>query len=144
MSPQGRTLGQLVNLPGARVAAPEVTPLSPVEEQQFRQWAATNQIADVDSPLSFYDYRGFWKANGAVPIRFGVDHFPDTFKQHGHPTFSVESKYSRGPKDGGMWDGEVYVLPDGRRVDMTDQRQANAYMQEAMAIRTPVASHRQR
>lgn len=36
-------------------------------------------------------------------------HWPDTFKQHGHPTFSVESQYSKGPNDGGRWNGDVYV-----------------------------------
>ena len=125
-------------------AQPEVTRLAPADEQRFRQWAQANQIADVDSPLSFYDYRGFWKQTGGQPVRYGVDHFPDTFKQHGHPTFSVESKYSTGPKDGGTWDGEVYVLPNGQRVDMMNPAQANAYMDAAMSARTPVASHRLR
>jgi hypothetical protein len=91
---------------------PEVTALSPVDEARFRQWAQQNGITDVDQPDSKYDYRGYWQANGNQPIRFGVDHFTDTFKQHGHPTFSVESQYSRGLHDGGRWLTEdVQVQP---------------------------------
>jgi len=89
----------------------EITPLKPAEETVFRRWAQDNNIPDVDSPESFYDYRGYWKEYGNKPVRFGVDHFPDTYKQHGHPTFSVESKYSSGPNDGGRWEGETFVPP---------------------------------
>lgn len=81
----------------------EITQLSPEDELRFQQWARQNKIADVDRPGSYYDYRGFWKQMGSVPVKFGQDHFPDTYKQHGHPTFSQESKYSKGAFDGGMW-----------------------------------------
>lgn len=91
-----------------KVTAPETTTLAPSEERQFQSWARTNKIADVDHPDSHYDYRGFWKESGGQSVQFGVDHFPDTFKQHGHPTFSVESKYSKGPTDGGTWDGDTF------------------------------------
>lgn len=87
----------------------EVTHLSPVEEAQFRRWAATNKLADVDHPDSHYDYRGFWKeTQGAAHPPGSQLHFPDTYKQHGHPTFSVESKYSTGPEDGGTWQGDTF------------------------------------
>jgi hypothetical protein len=91
--------------------APEITTLTAPEETAFQQWAATNQITDVDHPDSHYDYRGYFKATGGTPMQFGVDHFPDTFKQHGHPTFSVESQYSKGALDGGRWEGETFVAP---------------------------------
>lgn len=107
--------GRDVNLP--MVAPPEVTALSPQEEARFQQWTRARGITDVDHPDSRYDYRGFWKASGDVPIRFGVDHFPDTYKQHGHPTFSVESRYSRGPHDGGRWEGETFVPSTGPSLD---------------------------
>ena len=84
----------------------ETTQLSPLEEALFRRWVQTNNITDLDSPDSHYDYRGFWKTG--APHKQG-DHFPDTFKQHGHPTFSIESQYSKGPYDGGMWNGENYM-----------------------------------
>jgi hypothetical protein len=92
------------------------TALLPAEEQAFRAWAATNQITDVDAPESRYDYRGYWKdvaAKGGDQTKDYADgpHFPDTFKQPGHPTFSVESQYSAGPFDGGRWLGEAFVPP---------------------------------
>jgi hypothetical protein len=89
---------------------PEVTSLSPAEEGLFRQWLGTNGVKDNDDPASHYDYRGFYKATQGAPHPPGaVAHFPDTFKQHGHPTFSVESQYSQGPFDGGMWAGDQYL-----------------------------------
>ena len=91
----------------------EVTRLAQPEELAFRAWAQKNGITDVDTPGSFYDYRGYWKAHGDVPVRFGVDHFPDTFKQHGHPTFSNESQYSAGPADGGRWASGTDYVPTG-------------------------------
>src|SRR3990167_2771742 len=88
----------------------ETTLLSPIEEQLFKSWTKANGIEDVDAPESSYDYRGFFKTtNGAVHPPGSVEHFPDTFKQHGHPTFSIESIYSKGAHDGGMWQGENYI-----------------------------------
>lgn len=84
-------------------AARDVTVLPPPMEAQFKRWVKANKIPDVDHPQSFYDYRGFWLANGGRGVTWGKQHFPDTFKQHGHPTFSMESQYSKGFGDGGMW-----------------------------------------
>lgn len=86
----------------------ETTLLTPFEEILFKSWARKSGIGDLDGD-SHYDYRGFWKANGPVDYRWGQDHLPDTYKQHGHPTFSTESKYSRGNWDGGRWLGDVYI-----------------------------------
>jgi predicted RNA methylase len=116
--------------------APETTVLTPEEERQFQQWGRKNQIVDLNDPRSFYDYRGYWKEKGETPIRFGVDHFTDTYKQHGHPTFSRESKYSWGPGDGGTWEGETFVLSDGRRVNMLDPQQASAFQRGALPAPT--------
>lgn len=92
--------------------ATEQTPLTPDEERAFQTWARANGIQDVDRPGSRYDYRGFWKATQGAPHPPGSEqHFPDTFKQHGHPTFSQESQYSAGPWDGGRWAGEQFVPP---------------------------------
>ena len=98
----------------ARPARREVTPLKPSDEQQFQAWVTKNHITDLDHPDSHYDYRGYWKdvAGKGVDQRKQYDdglHFPDTYKQHGHPTFSVESKYSSGPNDGGAWYGETFI-----------------------------------
>lgn len=86
----------------------EVTRLSAKDELRFQSWAHRNGITDVDHPDSHYDYRGYWRSVKGADHPQGV-HFPDTFKQHGHPTFSVESKYSRGPGDGGRWIGETFI-----------------------------------
>lgn len=92
---------------------PERTMLSPMDEWRFQQWAKANAITDVDHPQSYYDYRGYWKSTAAK----GQDtrkeypdglHFPDTYKQRGHPTFSEESQYSLGKGDGGTWLGERF------------------------------------
>jgi hypothetical protein len=84
--------------------ANETTLLNPAEEGHYQQWLQENGIRNADDPESRYDMRGFWKQTGGAPHPPGqVQHFPDTFKQHGHPTFSQESQYSRGPWDGGMW-----------------------------------------
>lgn len=91
--------------------ADEVTDLvDPATEAEFQKWAKANGITDVNDPRAKYDYRGYFKETGGKPHARG-DHFPDTYKQHGHPTFSVESKYSTGPTDGGTWDGDTYVGP---------------------------------
>jgi hypothetical protein len=91
---------------------PETTPLAPDQEAAFQQWAQASGIGDVDHPDSHYDYRGLFLALHGQPIPVSADrHFPDTFKQHGHPTFSVESQYSTGPYDGGTWNGEEFVPP---------------------------------
>src|SRR5688500_6155578 len=84
----------------------EVTSLGDTPESEVQMWAAKNNIRDVNDPRANYDYRGFFKETRGAPIRGGVDHFPDTYKRHGHPTFSRESKYSRGPGDGGVWLGD--------------------------------------
>ncbi len=81
--------------------APEITRLAPPEEAAFQQWAQQSGIRDLDRAA--YDYRGFFKDNGPVKYEWGKDHLPDTYKQHGHESFSQESKYSTGPSDGGMW-----------------------------------------
>lgn len=89
----------------------DVTPLTPQEEAAFQAWVRENQIRDLDHPQSKYDYRGYWKdiaSKGEDRTQILKDgrHYPDTYKQHGHPTFSVESQYSRGLQDGGQWLGE--------------------------------------
>lgn len=92
----------------------ETTRLTPAEEAAFQAWARANNVRDVDHPDSHYDYRGYWKqtaSQGESRTKMYSDglHYTDRFKQHGHPTFSVESQYSGGPNDGGRWNGEDYV-----------------------------------
>ena len=91
-------------------------------------WALQNRITDVDHPQSRYDYRGYWRdvaSRGQNQTKAYADgqHFPDTYKQHGHPSFSVESQYSAGPHDGGRWIGEAYV-PAGADMMLNSRGQA--------------------
>lgn len=104
--------GTLIEPDPALQQKAETTKLTPLEEVLFKNWAVANGIKDVDEPNNFYDYRGFFKhTNGQVHPPGSSEHFPDTFKQHGHPTFSHDSKYSKGPLDGGMYAGDTDFLP---------------------------------
>lgn len=88
----------------------ETTTLSPLDEAAFQMWLRKYQaapgVANADDPASRYDMRGFWNDKAALSAWKPGEHFPDTYKQHGHESFSQESKYSKGPWDGGMWVGE--------------------------------------
>lgn len=96
----------------------EVTELPSAKEKEFQAWAKKFGLTDVDHPDSHYDYRGAFLAG----LKPGQDaHWPDTFKQHGHPTFSVESQYSKGPNDGGHWNGDVFVPAQQRAAGAPDQ-----------------------
>lgn len=113
----------------------ELTRLSPQEEQRFRQWAAANGIENYDHPDAHYDMRGFWKQTQGAPHPPGSQqHLPDTFKQHGHPSFSVESQYSGGPNDGGRWVGDNFV-PGGADLLSTSRNDTPAGpLAEALAL----------
>lgn len=98
----------------------EQTRLTPEEEMAFQAWAQANKIENYDHPDAHYDMRGYWKQVAAkggdesqINAGDGLRHYPDTFKQHGHPTFSVESQYSAGPFDGGRWLQNDAFVPSG-------------------------------
>lgn len=98
----------------------ETTFLRPEEEKRYKKWTRHYKLRDIDpkteEPYSDvkYDLRGYWKAGqvpgmaGFGPPQFEGVHGPDTWKQHGHETFSQESKYAR-PGEGGMWVGETFL-----------------------------------
>lgn len=116
----------------------ETTKLTPMEEVLFKAWTKANGIEDADAPDSFYDYRGFYKGtNGQIHGAANKDHFPDTYKTHGHPTFSQESKYSRGPWDGGMWMGEHFLPQPPMALSHTKHENVPAPPVQ------PIASHHQ-
>lgn len=86
-----------------------IAQLSSLEDTLFQQWVAKNKIQDLDHPDSHYDYRGFWKTHPDFSHAPG-EHFPDTFKQPGHPTFSNESQYATPQNFGGRWaDNDQYI-----------------------------------
>jgi hypothetical protein len=90
-------------------APPETSVIPPALQAAFDDWIKRNGITDLDAPDSHYDYRGAFLSGLNRDSAGG--HWPDTFKQHGHPTFSVESKYSKGPGDGGTWQGDTFMPP---------------------------------
>jgi hypothetical protein len=98
---------ELLRLAG-QASPSETSTIPPSLAQSFAMWLRGNNITDLDAPDSHYDYRGAFLA-GVNPAANG--HYPDTFKQHGHPTFSQESQYSTGPGDGGTWNGETFTSP---------------------------------
>lgn len=107
----------------------ETTKLGPADEELFRAWARRSGVTDVD--VAPYDYRGWWKESGGISaplMKFGEEHFPDTWKQHGHPTFSVESRYARpGDPTAGSWRGETFIPGRSRRPAPFVERQPEAY-----------------
>lgn len=85
----------------------EISQVPDAREDEFYNWMLQNGVSPEDLDKSAYDYRGAFLAGINRDPAGG--HFPDTFKQHGHDSFSRESKYSQGPTDGGHWEGETYV-----------------------------------
>lgn len=91
--------------------------LPPNEEAAYRAWMkkighTKERGFSVKDDFSGenYDYRGFFKKYGPVPIGEG-QHFTDEFKLPSHPTFSNESIFATGAAApfAGSWEGEVYT-----------------------------------
>lgn len=78
------------------------TALSPEQEAQFQQWRS--KLPQQLQYMGDYDLKGAFLANAQQSANA---HFTDQFKKPNHPSFSVESQYSRGPSMvGGTWQGE--------------------------------------
>src|ERR1700744_1511414 len=121
----GYAPGQLIarNQPWVRPGAKNFsTPLSPPQEQQFRQWVSTKKVPfDPSDPTPDYDMRGFWKAlqtgdkraQTAIDPNDGKMHFPDYWKTPYSATFSAESQWAN-PKTAPKWnDKDQLVTPSG-------------------------------
>ena len=91
-----------------------VTELNDRRERKFQDWYA-NAAATLgldpnpDAYEQAYDYRGYWLNNRDADVSSPDFHFPDTWKQPHHPTFSDESIYAKGHDGVGHWDGERFV-----------------------------------
>lgn len=79
------------------------TPLSPMDELQFRDWLQKNNVPfNPDVALSDYDMRGFWRAlmqghpqaQAAINPNDNKLHYPDYWKTPLHQSFSNESQYA--------------------------------------------------
>lgn len=91
-----------------------VTELNDRREKKFQDWYA-NAAATLgldpnpDAYEHAYDYRGYWLNNRDADVSSPGFHFPDTWKQPHHPTFSDESIYAKGHEGVGHWEGERFV-----------------------------------
>lgn len=91
-----------------------VTELNDRREKKFQDWYANAATAlgldpNPDAYEHAYDYRGYWLNNRDADVSSPDFHFPDTWKQPHHPTFSDESIYAKGHEGVGHWDGERFV-----------------------------------
>lgn len=76
------------------------TSLNPYEEQYFQTWKKIHNVPFADTGLDDYDMRGYFKEQvlsnknltNVNPIDNQI-HYPDTYKQPTHQSFSRESKY---------------------------------------------------
>lgn len=129
--------GQLSALSqGAPPTNGEQTQLSAQQQPGFQHWLQQNHVSDLDNPDSHYDYRGAYA--GGVGRGASTGHFPDTYKQHGHPTFSIESQYSKNSNDGGSWDGERFspaVRPQAPDTAALDEAYARQQQPPAIDLR---------
>lgn len=109
------------------------TPLSPLEEMAFRQWARTESGVPFkpDVQPQDYDLRGFYQAlqQGDPRAASAIDpndnrlHYPDIWKTPYHETFSNQSMYAT--PDAPQWnDQDQLIAPSGRIVfDDKDQEE---------------------
>lgn len=91
-----------------------VTELNDRREKKFQYWYANAaSILGLDpNPDAYshaYDYRGYWLNNRGADVSSPDFHFPDTWKQPHHPTFSDESIYAKGHEGVGHWEGDTFV-----------------------------------
>lgn len=112
-----------------------VTLLPAKDEDAFQEWfqryAISHQLdPNPDAREHYYDYRGYWNANRANPdfeVTISSNHFPDTWKTPGHPTFSVDSIYAKdAPELAGRWVNGEYVKPGMLDSNMMKLRQRYA------------------
>lgn len=97
------------------------TTLNKKREAEFQDWYSKiakilNLDSNPDNQEHGYDYRGYWLENRKKDIDYSSPefHFPDTWKQPWHETFSNESQYANmkygiNPESVGHWEGETFV-----------------------------------
>ena len=113
-----------------------VTELGNKKEQQFQDWYAETAAnlgldPNPDAYEQAYDYRGYWLNNRDADISSPDFHFPDTWKQPQHPTFSNESVYAKGIDGVGHWDGDKFIPGYFNNVMMATAPKRPAVVEEA-------------
>ena len=105
-----------------------VTELGNNRERKFQDWYANAASVlglnpDPDAYEHAYDYRGYWLNNKNADVSSPDFHFPDTWKQPHHPTFSNESIYAKGREGVGHWEGDTFVPgPFNNLMQATEQK----------------------
>ncbi len=103
----------------------KLTKLSPVEEQQFSDWAA-----QTHAPITpDYDMRGYWKsgdykAGTSLNANDGLPHYNDRWKTPLHNSFSGESVYSK--PGGPTWNEQDQLVTSTGRVVFDERAAAKA------------------
>jgi len=94
----------------------QYTTLNPYEEQYFQAWKRLHNIPFADTGSDDYDMRGYFKnqvlqnrdASSINPIDRQI-HYPDTYKQPTHESFSRESQYWQPGMNEREWAGNVLI-----------------------------------
>jgi hypothetical protein len=118
------------------------TPLSPREEEQFRQDLYSGNLfpgldpQEMLHPMADYDYRGYWKALTSGDPRAassinevdGRMHYPDTWKTPFHDSFSAESQYAN-PDTAPNWnDKDQLIDPKTGKVIFAERYPLNGFL----------------
>lgn len=101
---------------------PALTQLQPHQELMFKSWLKANDVPFQDNGSDDYDMRAFFLNNvlgGQGQQRNGQNmHFPDTYKQPSHESYSSESIKGRPSDPKRSWIGED-TLADWTKGDIT-------------------------
>jgi hypothetical protein len=118
-------------LAGRQPAPSYNTPLSPLDEFAYRQWAQQNQVpTDPNSTApQDYDMRGFYqglqqgnpRAQSAIDPNDSRLHFPDFWKTPMHQTFSNESQWA--PSTAPQWTPTDQLAQPNGQVVFDDKAQ---------------------
>lgn len=132
-----------------RKASRYITILPDDDEAKFQEWYQRyalnhNLNPNPDAREHYYDYRGYWDANRVNPdleLSLSGDHFPDTWKTPGHPTFSVDSVYAKyAPEIAGRWENGQYIGPSMFDADTMKLRQRYAESSFRDDLRSPAGA----
>lgn len=117
-------------------------------EKNAKKWNVTTDEALITMANdNTYDYYGYWLSNAS---QSNNGHYPDTYKTVYHPTFSKDSKYSKGHPDfqpdteqnpfnieGGSWEelpNSEYSFIKGFYKPSTDQLGVFPNMQQGTSL----------
>jgi hypothetical protein len=76
------------------------------ERKAFNAWLKANNIVGPFHEEQHYDYVSAFRSK---INRDKNEHFPDTYKLPGHPTFSIESQYYKPGMKAGRWEDGKYI-----------------------------------